>query len=376
MTINNPDAEQHGLGVHNPFADYMKFLPKEIPLPIFYTPAERQLLIGTSLCAALEQKSASLEREFDNLREATQVIPWCQRVWWDDQPTSLEIDDWKLADAIYRSRALELPRGAGLGMVPVLDMANHASDDHFNARFEVDETQGQVLLVARDTKSIYQGEEITIMYGVGGACEMIFSYGFLDEHATSAREIFLDLQISFDDPLRLAKIRFAQDAPGVRIYVDEHNEVQWESTFVWWACVNQEDGLDFRVEQAVTGDTELKAVWNGKDLPADALQPTLLQQRLYDVFLLRATVTIQERVEMQGIHMASSQDTFEAQRPDNVNIRTSVYETIGRLRSLETDLLTRAYETLEVQVTRSPLCTGGDPARLTSSRNKNSWNLL
>ncbi|KEF57491.1 uncharacterized protein A1O9_05408 [Exophiala aquamarina CBS 119918] len=351
MTINNPDSYQHGLGVHNPFADYLKFLPKEILLPTFYTPAERELLLGTSLSDALKQKAASLEREFDNLREATQVIPWCQRVWWDDQPTRLDIEDWKLADAIYRSRALELPRGAGVGMVPVLDMANHASEDHFNAHFEVDETQGQVLLVARDNKSIRQGEEITIMYGVGGACEMIFSYGFLDEHATSAREMFLDLPISFDDPLRLAKIRFAQEAPGVRLYVDQQNEIQWESTFVWWACVNQEDGLDFRVEQAVTGDTELKAVWNDQDLQADGLQPTLRKHRLYDVFLLRATVTIQNRVESQGITLAVSQDSFEAHLPDQVQIRTSVYETIGRLRSLETDLLTRAYETLEEQVT-------------------------
>lgn len=351
MSINNPDAHHHGLGFHNPFADYLKFLPKEILLPTFYTSEERDLLYGTSLSDALDQKSTSLEREFDNLREATQVIPWCQRAWWDDQPGCLDIEDWKLADAIYRSRALELPRGAGVGMVPVVDMANHASDDHFNARFEVDEKHEQVQLVVRDNKSIHQGDEITIMYGVGGACEMIFSYGFLDEHATSAREVFLNLSISSDDPLRQAKIRFAQDAPGVRLYVDDKNEVKWESTFVWWACVNQEDGLDFRVEQTVTGDTELKAGWNDQDLQADALEPTLHKHHLYDIFLLRAIVTIQRRVEEQGMRMAQTQDDFEGIVPDNVQIRTTVYETIGKLRSLEMDLLSRAYETLETQVT-------------------------
>lgn len=352
MTINNPDAHHHGLGLHNPFADYLKFLPKKILLPTFYTSEERDLLVGTSLSDALDQKTTSLEREFTNLQKATESIPWCQRLWWDDESGCLDIEDWKLADAIYRSRALDLPRGGGIGMVPVVDMANHASDDRFNARFEVDEIHEHVLLVVRDNRSIQQGEEITIMYGVGGACEMIFSYGFIDEHATSAREIFLNLSIPSDDPLRLAKIRFAQEAPGVRLYVDDQNEVKWESTFVWWACVNQEDGLDFRVEQAVTGDTELQAVWNDQDLPANALHSTLLKHQLYDLFLLRAIVTIQQRVEDQGMRMAQSQDGFEGIIPDNVQIRTSVYETIGKLRSLEMDLLSRAYETLETQVIR------------------------
>lgn len=350
MTINNPDAQSHGLGFHNPFADYLKLLPKEILLPTFYTSEERELLFGTSLSDALEQKSTSLEREFENLRAATQLIPWCQQIWWDDQTGSLNLEDWKLADAIYRSRALELPRGVGTGMVPVVDMANHASDDRYNARFEVDEDQGNVLLVVRDNKSLQQGDEITIMYGVGGACEMIFSYGFLEEHATSAREVFLNLAIPSDDPLRLAKIRFAQEAPGVRIYVDDKNEVQWDSTFVWWASVNQEDGLDFRVEQAVNGDTELKATWNNQDLNAGALQSTLLDHHLRDVFLLRAIVTIQQRVEEQGVRLSQSDDAFDKITPDNIKIRQQVYDTIGRLRSLEIDLLSRAYEALETRV--------------------------
>ena len=353
MTINLND-QIHGFGFKNPFADYVKFLPKDIPLPIFYTTEERDLLAGTSLSDALGQKLISLEREFESLRNSTETIPWCQRVWWDENTGCLDIDDWKLADALYRSRALELPRGAGVGMVPVVDMANHASDDRYNARFEVDEAAGSVELVARDERSIGQGEEITIMYGVGGACEMVFSYGFLEAHASSAREIFLGLSIPTDDPLRAAKIQFAKEAPGVRLYVDDSNQVRWDSTFVWWACVNQEDGLDFRVEQTTNGDTELKALWKDHDLKADSLQPTLLQDRLRDIFILRATVMIQERVEDQGMQLAASEDDFDKAIP-NDNVRQSVYETIGRLRGLELELLTRAYETLEKKVSLSQL---------------------
>ncbi|KAL2401019.1 hypothetical protein ABEF94_002417 [Exophiala dermatitidis] len=348
MTINSPDNHDAGLKFKNPFADYVQCLPKDVPLPTFYTAEERELLTGTTLAEALDQKLVSLEREFDRLQEATQTIPWCHRVWWDEQTGLLDFDDWKLADALYRSRAMELPRGAGVGMVPVVDMANHAADDRYNARFEVDDDAGTFLLVVRDSKFIHDGDEITIMYGAGGACEMAFSYGFIEEHASSARELFLSLSIPADDPLRLAKIRFAQEAPGVRIYIDESGQLRWDSSFVWWACVNQEDGLDFRVEKTVDGETELKASWKGDDLSAAALHSTLLQDELRDIFVLRATVMIQQRVEDQGMQLAASESTYERTLPTGENnIRHSVHETIGRLRRLELDLLTRAYETLE-----------------------------
>jgi hypothetical protein len=357
MTINSPDCQGHGVGVSNPFADYVKMLPHEILLPTFYTPEERDLLTGTSLSDALDQKMISLEREFDSLKAFTADIPWCQKIWWDDCTGCLSVEDWILADAMYRSRALELPRGLGVGMVPVVDMANHASDDRYNARFEVDEETESVLLVARDDRTVKQGDEITIMYGCGGACEMIFSYGFLEEHASSAREMFLGLSIPTDDPLRVAKIRFAQEAPGVRIYVDDSNQIHWESTFVWWACVNQEDGLDFRVERTIDGDMELKALWKDKELNAETLQSSLLDDRLRDVFALRAIVMIQQRIEQQGTKLAASEDGFKDTLTGN-QVRVPVYQTIGRLRALEMELLARAYEILETEVSCSEIPTG------------------
>lgn len=352
MTINSPSCDTHGLGYKNPFADYIQLLPKEISLPTFYTVEERELLKGTSLADALTQKMNSLEREFESLKSATQTVAWCQRVWWDEDTGCLEFADWMLADAVYRSRAMELPRGVGLGMVPVVDMANHASDERYNARFEVHEDAGVVMLVVRDKTSIEAGDEITIMYGPGGACEMIFSYGFLDEHASSARELFLNLSIPTDDPLRMAKIRFAQEAPGVRVYVDGSDQVHWESKFVWWACINQEDGLDFQVEQTVTGGAELKALWKDQDLQADALHSILVRDALRDVFMLRAIVMIQQRVEYQGTLLAESEDEFTHAAPDP-QVRWSVHEAIGRLRRLELELLARAYESLEKEVSRS-----------------------
>lgn len=97
------------IGISNPFSEYIKFLPGTVPLPTFWDESERALLTGTSLEAALEAKLKSLNREFSLLREKTSSIAWCQQCWWDAKIGKLTFDDWKMVDAMYRSRALDLP---------------------------------------------------------------------------------------------------------------------------------------------------------------------------------------------------------------------------------------------------------------------------
>ena len=179
------------IGVQHALSDYIMSLPPEL-LPTFWNDAERDLLSGTSLAEALDAKMSSLYREFDYLREATSSISWCQKYWWDDQDGLLEFDDWRQIDAMYRSRALEFP-GVGDAMVPCIDIANHASGSNTVARYEVD-SEGQALLLLLEGKSLKEGSEVTITYGDGkGACEMIFSYGFLENDMSNARAVFLSL---------------------------------------------------------------------------------------------------------------------------------------------------------------------------------------
>ncbi|RMD44595.1 hypothetical protein DV735_g494, partial [Chaetothyriales sp. CBS 134920] len=305
MTIAGSEEARQAPSAPGPLTDYVKFLPKEIILPTFYSEQERELLIGTSLEGALEQKLASLEKEFTHLRAATESISWCRKLWWDGESADLQFEDWKLVDALYRSRALELPKGLGDSMAPVVDMANHSYA--YNARFEVD-SNGDANLVVRDGVTISAGEEITIIYGCGGACEMLFSYGFMDASATSARELFLDLVMPEDDPLRTAKIQYAAVAPGVRLFEDQNGQVGWESDFVWWACVNEEDGLEFKVLQAYDRQPELKAFWKGRPFEAEELHTILMADSLRDIFVLRATVLVLQRVEDQGTKLAESED--------------------------------------------------------------------
>jgi len=349
MTLSDPDLTSFSIGVKSPFTDYFCSLPKDVPLPTFLSAEERELLIGTSLFDAVEQKLSSLEKEFDILRERTMSIGWCSKVWWDEETGRLTFNDWLLSDALYRSRALDLPRGLGHAMVPLVDMANHAADSRYNARFEIGE-DGKVLLLVREGKQIHENEEVCITYGAGGASEMIFSYGFLEEGVQSAREMFLTLRAPQNDPLRIAKMHFAKEAPGVRLFIDAQGHSMWESSFVWWACVNEEDGLNFEVLQTVDGGRELQALWQGQKLEPDALHSILMDDPRKDIFKLRATVIIQERIAKQGEELSVSQAAFEENLSRTPQINDFVYETIRRLRQLELDFLIASYGTLESEV--------------------------
>ena len=347
ISHSSPDLAQARVGISSPLADYVKFLPFDYSLSTFYDDTEIELLVGTSLWDATKQKLASLDREFEEFRSLTDSIAWCQEYWWDEDTGHLTLQDWKIVDAMYRSRALDLPN-VGDSMVPIVDMANHAPDDTYNARFEID-SDGNVYLLLRDGKSIQKEEEITIQYGVGGACEMVFSYGFLDQSSTNAREIFLGLDIPLDDPLRAVKKQISREAPGVRLYVDEHGRVRWESQYVWWACINEEDGLKFQMLRTNDGGRHLHISWKDKVLnPAD-LADTLQSDERGAIYRLRAIIIIQERLENQGLQLEQSQGSFD-DNENEISRHAINWPTIRRLRVLEEQLLMDAFQALEQEV--------------------------
>lgn len=188
---------------------------------------------------------------------------------------------------------------------------------------------------------------------------MIFSYGFLENEVTDARQLFLGLDIPDDDPLKLAKRSFCSDAPGVRLYISPGSETTgWESPFVWWACVNEEDGLEFRVLQTHDGKKELKATWKGNDIgPSDSLKDIIATDPLWDVFQLRAVVIILERLETQLSVLQETDKSIPSPdqdgSPSGTRIRSDVYQNIMKLRKLEADLLERGIRDLEKTVRRS-----------------------
>ncbi|KAJ5789892.1 uncharacterized protein N7518_006903 [Penicillium psychrosexuale] len=358
LSHSSPDLRSghETIGVSNPWTEYVKFLPPSFPLPTFYTSEEKELLRGTSLAEALDAKLTFLDREFEQLREATEGIPWCQRSWWDEKTGALNIDDWKYVDAAYRSRMLELP-GSGLAMVPCVDMANHVSGDGVKALYDVD-SEGNAVLQLRWGKSLQPGEEVTISYGdEKPASEMIFSYGFLESGMTEARGIVLSLDIPADDPLSLAKKMFCRENPGLRISaVEGSEEVTWESGLAWMACVNEEDGLHFGIAQTTDGDQELETTWKGEKIEsASRLRELLTVDPLWDIFQLRAAVLLLERLETQLALLQEMEEIITNLREDEADLdslfRPGIFASIAQFRTLEGELLERAVEGLIKQRT-------------------------
>lgn len=159
ITHLSPDTPQH-IGVSSPWAEYVKFFPPSFPLPTFYSAEELELLGGTSLAIAVEEKAASLEREYEHLRHSTVGIAWCRQCWWDEETGKFTMDDWRYIDAAYRSRMVDLP-GSGHSMVPCIDMANHAAGASVKALYDVD-SEGNAVLQLRWGQSLQPGEEVTI----------------------------------------------------------------------------------------------------------------------------------------------------------------------------------------------------------------------
>lgn len=327
----------------------MKFLPLEL-LPTLWTASERALVAGTSLASATAAKLRSLEKEFTILKEQTQNIVWCSEYWWNQEHGALEFDDWKQVDAMYRSRALEFP-GIGDSMVPCIDMANHASGELTRARYDISQ-EGDALLLLRDDVRMNNGDEMTITYGdEKGACEMMFSYGFIENDMEDARAIFLELDIPDDDPLGRAKRAVATCAPGVKLS-KLTDGIHWESDYVWLICVNEEDGFRIAITQMTDGRQQLEVQFEEHLLHDTAcLRECLQTHSLWEVFQLRAVSIIQDRIASQlRILYEVDGKTKDSKHDEGSTTRYRQQQLALRLRVLEIRLLEQAYESLQQQV--------------------------
>ena len=336
-------------GVTSALSEYVKFLPLET-LPTFWSDDERALLKGTSLEPALQAKLKALYREFDMFRSATEKISWCASCWWDEVDGVLSFDDWLQVDAMYRSRALEFP-GIGDCMAPCIDMANHESGEITKAIYEVD-SDGNALLLLRDGQTVEDGDQVSITYGDRkGACELLFSYGFLETGMENARELFLDLSIPADDPLGRAKNAVANTAPGVKL-VQRYDGVEWESDYIWLICVNEEDGLDFAVQETTEGERELKTFWKGQEISSmDGFEDLLKQDEHWPIFKLRAFSIVRERVENSLELMIEAHTEQEVSGNTQANdVRERPRQLVAQLRELEGELLEAARQNCDTTV--------------------------
>lgn len=288
---------------------------------------------------------ATLRREFEVLQENTASITWCQKYWWEKE--SLQFTDWVRVDAWYRSRSLELP-AAGHSMVPGLDMANHSAAA--NAYYE-QAPDGTVTLLLRPDIRLDLGSEITISYGNSKtAAEMLFSYGFIDERSTTTG-IVLSLVPLPDDPFGKAKLAAFDGPPVVRIF-ETGGEIKWESPFLYLLCLNEEDGLDFKVLQQNDGSrSQLRMFWQGSDVTEESISfETLIGNHvLKDVFELRAVALLQDRLRSQLERLYETDDDLRSLA--NVSPVSVDHQKVAlQLRSVESAILEAAFNSVDEQV--------------------------
>jgi hypothetical protein len=289
----------------------------------------------------------ALMREFENLRDSTSNISWCKKVWWEND--SLSLNDWILIDSWYRSRCLELPV-SGESMVPCLDMANHTASP--NSYYEK-AGYGDVVLLLRPEKKVDTGEEITISYGSAkSAAEMIFSYGFIDE-MHSENSLVLNLRPYPDDPLGRAKEAAFIGLQTIHISVQD-DAVVWSSPFLCFMCLNEEDGLEFKVAQETDGSLgQLQVFWQGKDVTSSTneFQQHIVGHTLHDVFKLRAVALLQDRLGEQIELLCASDEEATALQSETLNpVDETLWMIASQLRTIEAKILQAAYEELESQV--------------------------
>lgn len=193
---------------------------------------------------------------------------------------------------------------------------------------------------------------------------MLFSYGFLAEDQSDAKQVFLDIALPDDDPLGVAKSMFCRTTPGLRIFTEDSldhgtpvtaSNVTWDSSLVWWASVNEEDGLYIGLAQRTDGTKELEATWKGEKVHSpDQLRGLLAADAAWDIFQLRAVVLVLQRVEAQLSLLQQTEQLLENLREDEdlfkTLFRSEVLGLITHLQKLEGALLQGAIETLTAQV--------------------------
>ena len=293
---------------------------------------------------AVNAKMASLTSEFENLREKSSELPFWNSMLWENETAT--IDDWALVDAWYRSRCLELP-STGEAMVPSVDMANHSNEP--DAYYDED-SDGDVEILLRPGFTVPDGGEVTISYGeFKSAAEMLFSYGFIDP-TTSKDEMTLALDSFPDDPLAQAKIHLYGGLPTVRLSRTDGN-LAWDCPFLHLMCLNEEDGLDFRILQDQDGGRQLRLFWQEEDVTDRAADFESLTQDhpLSPLFRLRAVTVLHQQMSAQLERIRASQTDEDQHGPDR---RPECIQAARTLQEWESSLLESATEALQEQVRR------------------------
>ncbi|KAK9328749.1 hypothetical protein V1520DRAFT_204197 [Lipomyces starkeyi] len=263
----------------NCYAAYLNFMPSPLlqrsdyaqsqltslsltdlpPPPTFWTPGQISKAAGTSLYSPLSAKLRLLSSEFEQFssqwREVFEKVDGA-----GEKDVEISFEEYVRADWLVASRVMELPIGdePGLGVVPLIDFANHSTPFHVNARYEI--TDDAVKLVSLPGQ-VAPEDEVLISYGPNkGTSEILFTYGFLIDSEDAGCES-VKMRVRDGGVLQLVYGR-----PPVAEFDVREGEVTWECEFLWLLCVTEEDEFEVSVAQKVEGPPDVDISIRGRTL--------------------------------------------------------------------------------------------------------------
>ena len=209
---------------------------------------------------------------------------------------------------------------------------------------------------------------------------MLFSYGFLEGNKEHIDRMFVSVEIPDDDPLKLPKKVFSKETPIITLR--NSPEPTWTGGIVLWACVNEEDGLDFELMRTTDGGQELCVTWKGESIkdPQD-FSTALHQDPMWDIFHLRAIVLVLERLESQYLALQATKKAVSEIRQEEEEdelqstFRPSAFCAASKLQKLEGDMLLKHIGHLTQKVSHSSCCQGSGHHNNSENR-ETSWSSL
>ncbi|KAI1467952.1 SET domain-containing protein [Daldinia caldariorum] len=327
-----------------PWTQYFSLLPSYVPAFSSFTKVAHSYLRGTSLESAVAAKMRALTREFEDIQKRLSSMPF----WGPIVEDALEFQDWCHVDALFRSRSLELPN-SGTSMVPCIDLVNHSS--RANAFYE-QTSEGDMVLYLFKGCVLPAGSEITINYGhEKSAAEMLYNYGFIDPDSP-VRSMTILLRPQQDDPIGLIKFQLFSEAfnqyPKLKLYAEEGVVPHWTGPFLYFLCLNEEDGLQLIPQQWPDGSQQWEVFWQGVNITGqlDTLKDLIRDHESYQVFELRVCCAVLGFVQRELDNLLSTRNGYSP----SSRTEGDFYNGASRLKSLEADILRKCVQAFNEQV--------------------------
>ncbi|KAK9375464.1 uncharacterized protein V1513DRAFT_443043 [Lipomyces chichibuensis] len=285
------------------------------PPPTFWTPGQISKAAGTSLYSPLSAKLRLLSSEFEQFssqwREVFEKVDGA-----GEKDVEISFEEYVRADWLVASRVMELPIGdeLGLGIVPLIDFANHSTPFHVNARYEI--TDDAVKLVSLPGQ-IAPEDEVLISYGPNkGTSEILFTYGFLIDSEDAGCES-VKMRVRDGGVLQLVYGR-----PPVAEFDVREGEVTWDCEFLWLLCMTEEDEFEVSVAQKVEGPPDVDISIRGRTLSGVRGQAAVeavkeaygSDEKMKDVFELRRVLILEKWVSgwMEDLARVEVRESVEA----------------------------------------------------------------